>query len=76
MKNRIKKRIMNALNINEEIINDDFSQGVCQKWDSLRHLNLVIELEDEFDVSFEPEEIADMINIRVIERIIGEKLNG
>lgn len=36
------------------------SQKNCEKWDSLHHLNLIVELEDEFDTEFEPEEIAEM----------------
>ena len=30
------------------------SQGNVEQWDSLRHLNLIIELEMEFDTEFEP----------------------
>lgn len=36
------------------------SQTSCEKWDSMGQLNLVVELESEFDVSLEPEEIAGM----------------
>ena len=36
------------------------SQQNSEKWDSMNHLNLVVELEMEFGVSFEPEEIAKM----------------
>lgn len=44
----------------------DLSQTNCKKWDSVHHLNLVIELEGEFDVSFEPEEIAEMKTVKRI----------
>ena len=37
------------------------------KWDSLNHLNLIVELEDEFNVSFEPEDIAEMKSLDIIE---------
>ena len=36
------------------------SQQNCDKWDSLRHLNLIVELESEFGVEFDPEEISGM----------------
>ncbi len=36
------------------------SQDTCEKWDSMGQLNLVAELEMEFDVSLEPEEIGEM----------------
>lgn len=43
-----------------EDIDRTVSQKNCEKWDSLAHLNLIVELETEFGVSFEPEEIGEM----------------
>jgi len=48
-------------------VSDDISQSNFVKWDSLNHLNLVVELEDEFGVSFEPEDIAEMKSLEGIE---------
>lgn len=50
------------------------SQQNCDKWDSLRHLNLIVELESEFGVEFDPEEIAEMKSLEDIERILKQKL--
>lgn len=50
------------------------SQENCGKWDSLRHLNLIVELEDTFDMEFEPEEIAEMKSFDAVKRIISQKL--
>jgi acyl carrier protein len=41
-------------------ITDDLQQKSVTFWDSLRHLNLIVELEEKYDVSFEPEEISEM----------------
>jgi len=49
------------------------SQATCQKWDSLQHLNIIVALEEAFDLSFEPEEIAIMKDINAIETILGTK---
>ncbi|MCH5245823.1 MAG: acyl carrier protein [Muribaculaceae bacterium] len=46
------------------------SQANCEKWDSLHHLNLIVELEDEFDTEFEPEEIAEMKSFEAIKSTI------
>lgn len=54
-------------------ISDKASQSTIEKWDSLRHLNLMIELEMAFDAEFEPEEISEMKNIEAIEKIIRAK---
>lgn len=49
------------------------SQANCEKWDSLHHLNLVVELEDAFDLEFEPEEIAEMKSFEAVKNTILEK---
>ena len=50
------------------------SQQNCDTWDSMHHLNLTIALESEFDIEFEPEEIADMVNVKTIISVINSKL--
>lgn len=49
------------------------SQQTCDEWDSLHHLNLAVELEMEFGVSLEPEEIAEMKSYNDIIRILKQK---
>lgn len=57
-----------------EDISLNTSQENCENWNSLRHLNLVSELEDAFDTEFEPEEIADMHSVNRIIEIIKKRL--
>lgn len=49
------------------------AQSNCEEWDSMNQLNLVVELESEFGISFEPEEIAEMTDCNQIKRIIESK---
>ena len=49
------------------------SQATCEKWDSMGQLNLVVELESEFDVTLEPEEIGEMKTFDDIIRILKSK---
>jgi acyl carrier protein len=57
-----------------EVVDEEMSTQKCEKWDSLGHLNLVVALEEEFNVGFEPEEIAEMINVGKIQQIVEEKI--
>ena len=57
-----------------EDISLNTSQENCESWNSLRHLNLVSELEEAFNMEFEPEEIADMHSVNSIIEIIKKKL--
>ncbi|WP_311560702.1 acyl carrier protein [Prevotella bivia] len=49
------------------------SQQTCEKWDSMGQLNLVVELESEFNVTLEPEEIGEMKCYDDIVRILKGK---
>jgi len=51
------------------------TQKNCVKWDSLMHINIIIALEDAFDMSFEPDEIARMTSIANMQQIIQNKKN-
>ena len=62
-----------AASVFECEVNNDTAQNNCDKWDSMHHLNLVVELEMEFDVNFDPEEIAQMTSIKEIEAVLLEK---
>ena len=56
-----------------ETVDTTCSQQTCEKWDSMGQLNLVVELESEFDVSLEPEEIGEMKSFEDIIRILKTK---
>lgn len=54
-------------------VDETCSQTTCEKWDSMGQLNLVVELESEFDVSLEPEEIGEMRSFEDIIKILKSK---
>lgn len=58
---------------NLDTVDNTCSQATCDKWDSLNHLNLIVELEDEFDMEFEPEEIAEMKSFDAVKKMIKSK---
>lgn len=56
-------------------VDETCSQETCEKWDSMGQLNLVVELEREFDITLEPEEIGQMVSYNDVIRIVKEKLS-
>lgn len=58
-----------------ETVDTTCSQTTCEKWDSMGQLNLVVELESEFDVSLEPEEIGEMKSFEDIIKILKSKIS-
>ena len=72
MKDKVIKIMKDVLETEDISLNT--SQDNCENWNSLRHLNLVSELEDEIDVESEPEEIAEMHSVNSIIEMIKKKL--
>jgi acyl carrier protein len=68
MRERIKEVVKRTFELTG--VDDDISMTNCDKWDSLNHLNLMIELESEFNISIEPEDIAVMRSLGEIEQIL------
>jgi len=64
----IMKKVFEVDNIDKTC-----SQENCEKWDSLHHLTLITELEDAFDVEFEPEEIAEAKTFAKVLGLINSK---
>ena len=56
-----------------EDIDETCSQKICEKWDSMAQLNLVLELEDEFGISLEPEEIGEMTSFETVCQMVEKK---
>ena len=50
------------------------SQASCENWDSLRNLTICFELEGEFGVVFEPEEMSKMKSYEDIVHLLKNKL--
>lgn len=50
------------------------SSKTIENWDSIRHLNLVLALEDRFAIQFAPEEMEQMETIGQITSLVETKL--
>jgi acyl carrier protein len=75
MENTKIKQVMSAVfEIPVESIADDVSSDNIENWDSLRHLNLILALEEEFGVSIPDEEVGNLVNYKLIELIINDLL--
>ena len=78
MENNLDNHIKNVMSAVFEIpiegINEDTSPDNVGSWDSLKHMNLVVALEEEYDIEFIEEEIVEMMNLSQIKSIVLEKL--
>jgi len=53
---------------------DTLTQDDISTWDSLNHLNLIIEICERFNIKLTPDEIDDMKSVKNIIRIIEGKI--
>ena len=55
-------------------INEHSSPDTIENWDSLRHMNLITVLEEEFNIRLNDEQITEMMNFSLINLIVSEEL--
>jgi len=71
MEEKVLEILKNVLELDQ--IDKSISSSTCDKWDSMAQLNVSVELEAEFSVSLEPEDIAALASYEDIIRILKEK---
>lgn len=52
-------------------ISDDTSARSLQSWDSLRHMKLILAVEEKFDVRLTDEQIVSITDVRSIVSLVG-----
>ena len=72
MRERVYKIISQVFNVPIENINDESSSDDVETWDSLKHMNMVLALEEEFNVQFGEEQVLEMLNVGLIIEILKE----
>lgn len=51
---------------------EESSPDTVENWDSMNHLNLVVALEEEFQLSITPEDVMDMKSVGLVREILKE----
>ena len=76
MVNRVKNVISSVLKINFCDVDIKLTSDNIETWDSLKHMNLVLALEDEFGVEFSDDEIVILSNYSSILSILKKKISS
>ena len=71
---RIKDTMAAVFNMPVKKISNASSRDNIKNWDSIKHLQLIMALEEEFNVTIEGEHAAEMLNYSLIQNIINEIL--
>lgn len=63
-------------NVPSERITSESSPENIEAWDSTQHLNLVLALEEKFDIQLSPEEMEKMRNIGEVVKVVENKMSA
>ncbi len=73
MEDKVKYIFGELFKIKSEDYSQDLDVNTVLGWDSMNHLNLVIALEESFNVSFTTEEVIQMTSVKAIIEILQGK---
>jgi acyl carrier protein len=73
MKEKIRKIMAAVFEMNAVDIEDSDDSTTIPNWDSLNHMNLIVALEEEFDVRFEDDEIVELTSLKAIENSLASR---
>ncbi|MFW9963589.1 MAG: acyl carrier protein [Candidatus Sifarchaeia archaeon] len=64
-----------VLLLEKKSITDDLRRKDFEAWDSMAHLIIVSEIENEFEIFFEDEEVIDLWTVGDIKKVLSTKLS-
>jgi len=76
MQDKLIKLMSDVLNISEDSISDDLTMKEIDTWDSLKHMDMIVSIEKEFDIQLTFDEIVQMQSVRAIKDILQAKGNN
>ena len=73
---KLKSVIATVLEIEPADIDETSSMDTIEAWDSIKHMDLILSLEEEFGVAVPDEEAGDLTSYALIKLVMKELLEG
>jgi len=70
---RLKKIILEALQLDDFDIHDDTTANIIPGWDSLSHVRVIIAIEENYGIRFKTLEVIRLENVGQLQRLIDVK---
>lgn len=71
---RLKQTILKELKLDNFDIDENTTADQVPGWDSLSHLNVILAIEEEFKIRFNPYELLKLKNIGELQHLINQKI--
>ncbi len=62
-----------TLEISHEEVTPELSTESAETWDSFRHLQLILSIEDEYGVQFDPQKIPELTTVAKVQEALEQK---
>lgn len=76
MNNKVCGIVAKIMGVPAETVTEDSSPDSLPRWDSLRHMKLVLAIEEAFGMQFTDEEIVSIKDVRSIVALLGQRDGG
>ena len=73
---RMRVVLSSVLKVPQQRITADASQLTIGEWDSVAHMRLILAIESEFGVSFDPDEIAGLTSVSAIQAFLAREVGA
>jgi len=73
MNDTLTRLMADLLRLEEKEITDTLTMEESDVWDSLKHMELIVSIEDTFNVELQPEEIVTMLSVKAIREVLNKK---
>lgn len=73
---KLKAVMASMLDIDVSAVGPATSTDTVAQWDSVRHMNLIIALEEAFGISVPDEEVATLTSYPIVRAMVEEQLAG
>lgn len=74
IKNKVCEIVAGICGVEVSEVNENSTVGDFPQWDSVGHLSILSQVEEAFDISFEPEEMMEMEDVKDIAEAVQSKL--
>jgi acyl carrier protein len=65
--------VADTLEVSPDEVTPELAVGAVESWDSFRHLQLVLAIEGEYGVQFDPQRIPDLTSVALIQAELEKK---
>jgi acyl carrier protein len=70
---KVEKLLADALGMPVEQVNDDLAMREVEAWDSLKHMELIVALEESFQIQLTFDEIVAMQSVGQIKTVLKQR---